>query len=126
MSDVSSFKSRIYVRKQKTKLTPEQRAGVLLWQPAPSLVRETRVLPSGMHVRFLRVSKQKLAGRTLLFFSDSHIRTAGVRGFFPSVRQSGGTEWLTKSFRELFETIPMPDCVLFGGDLAGESAWIDR
>ena len=30
MSDVSSFKSRIYVRKQKTVLTPEQRAGVLL------------------------------------------------------------------------------------------------
>jgi predicted MPP superfamily phosphohydrolase len=126
MSDVSSFKTRIYVRRQKTKLTPEQRVGALLWQPAPSLVKETRVLPSGLHVRFLRVSKQKLAGRTLLFFSDPHIRTAGVRGFFPDVRQSGGTEWLTKSFRELFEAIPMPDCILFGGDLAGEAAWIDK
>lgn len=126
MSDDSAFKSRIYVRRQKMKLTPEQRAGGLLWQPAPSLVRETRVLPSGLNIRFLRVSKQKLAGRTLLFFSDPHIRTAGVRGFFPGVRQSGGTEWLTKSFHELFEAIPMPDCILFGGDLAGEAAWIDK
>ena len=125
MSDVSSFKSRIYVRRQKTTLTPEQHAGVLLWQPAPSLVKETRVLPSGLHVRFLRVSKPCLAGRTLLFFSDTHIRTAGVLGFFPGVRQGGGTEWLAKSFRELFEAIPMPDCILFGGDLAGEASWID-
>lgn len=62
----------------------------------------------------------------MLFFSDPHIRTAGVRGFFPGVRQRGGTEWLTKSFRELFEAIPMPDCILFGGDLAGEAAWIDK
>ena len=124
MSDVSQFKSRIYVRKRKTKLTAEQRAGALLWQPAPVLVRETRVLPSGLHVRFLRVSKQKLAGRTLLFFSDTHIRTAGVRGFFPGVRQRGGTEWLTKSFHELFEAIPMPDCIAFGGDLSGDAAWI--
>ncbi len=124
MSDVSQFKSRIYVRKRKTKLTAEQRAGALLWQPAPSLVRETRVLPSGLHVRFLRVSKQKLAGRTLLFFSDTHIRTAGVRGFFPGVRQRGGTEWLTTAFRELFEAIPMPDCIAFGGDLSGDAAWI--
>ena len=126
MSDVSAFKSRIYVRKQRTKLTPEQRAGVLLWRSASSLVRETRVLPSGLHVRFLRVSKPCLAGRTLLFFSDPHIRTSGVLGFFPGIRQSGGTEWLTESFRELFEVIPMPDCILFGGDLVGEAAWIDR
>ncbi len=126
MPDVSPFKSRIYVRKKKTALSSEQRAGVLLWQPAPSLIRETRVLPSGMRVRFLRVSKQKLAGRTLLFFSDTHIRTAGVRGFFPGVRQRGGTEWLEKSFQELFGAIPMPDCIVFGGDLAGEAAWIDR
>ena len=126
MSDDSAFKSRIYVRRQKKKLTPEQRAGALLWQPAPSLVRETRVLPSGLHVRFLRVSKQKLAGRTLLFFSDTHIRTAGVRGFFPGVRQSGGTEWLTKAFQELFEAIPMPDCIAFGGDLSGDAAWIGK
>ncbi|MBR3505889.1 MAG: metallophosphoesterase [Lentisphaeria bacterium] len=126
MPDASPFKSRIYVRKQKTALSTEQRAGVLLWQPDPSLVRETRVLPSGMRVRFLRVSKSQLAGRTILFFSDTHIRTAGVRGFFPGVRQGGGTEWLAKSFRELFEAIPMPDCIAFGGDLAGDAAWIGK
>ena len=80
MSDDSPFQSRIYLRKPKTKLTAEQRAGGLLWQPAPSLVKETRVLPSGLHVRFLRVSKPCLAGRSLLFFSDTHIRTAGIRG----------------------------------------------
>jgi hypothetical protein len=126
MSDVAPFRSRIYVRKQKTTLTPEQRAGVLLWQPAPSCVKETRVLPSGLHIRFLRVSKPQLAGRTLLFFSDTHIRTAGVRGFFPFVRQGGGMEWLTKAFQELFEAIPMPDCIVFGGDLAGDASWIDK
>ncbi len=126
MSDVSPFKSRIYVRNQKATLTPEQRAGVLLWQPAASSVRETRVLPSGLHVRFLRFSKPRLAGRTILFFSDLHIRTAGVHGFFPSVRQSGGTEWLANAFRELFEAVPKPDCIVFGGDLAGEASWIDK
>ena len=126
MSDVSPFKSRIYPGKKTIKLTTEQHAGVLLWQPAPSIVSETRVLPSGMHVRFLRISKQQLAGRTLLFFSDTHIRNAGVRGFFPSVRQSGGTEWLTKAFRELFDAIPIPDCIAFGGDLSGDAAWIGR
>lgn len=126
MSDVSPFQSRIYLRKPKTKLTAEQRAGGLLWQPAPSLVKETRVLPSGLHVRFLRVSKPCLAGRSLLFFSDTHIRAAGIRGFFPAVRQGGGSEWLAKAFRELFEAIPMPDCVTFGGDLAGDAAWIGK
>ena len=126
MSDVSPFQSRIYVRKKKTKLTPEQHSGGLLWQSAPSLVKETRVLPSGLRVRFLRVPKQKLAGRTLLFFSDTHIRTAGIRGFFPAVRQGGGSEWLTKAFHELFEAIPMPDCIAFGGDLSGDAVWIGK
>ena len=126
MSDVSPFKSRIYPGKKTITLTTEQRAGVLLWQPVPSIVSETHVLPSGLHVRFLRISKQQLAGRTLLFFSDTHIRNAGVHGFFPSVRQGGGTEWMTKAFRELFDAIPMPDCIAFGGDLSGDAAWIGR
>ena len=126
MSDVLPFKSRIYVRKTKPVLTAEQSARGLLWQPAPASVRETRVLPSGLRVRFLRISKSCLAGRTILFFSDTHVRTAGVAGFFPGVRQGGGTEWLTKAFHELFESIPMPDCIAFGGDLSGEAAWIDR
>ena len=126
MSDVSPFKSRIYVRKPKTKLTAEQRSGALLWKPAPLLVKETRVLPSGLHIRYLRVSKPCLAGRTLLFFSDAHIRTAGIRGFFPGVRQGGGAEWLANAFHELFDAVPMPDCIAFGGDLAGEAAWIGK
>jgi len=127
MSDVSQFKSRIYLRAKKPTLTPEQRAGALLWQPAPSsIVGRTRILPSGLRIRFLRISKPQLAGRTLLYFSDTHIRTAGVYGFFPSVRQSGGAEWLTKAFHELFEDIPMPDCIAFGGDLSGDAAWIGR
>lgn len=127
MPDVSSFRSRIYVRKKKTELTAEQRAGALLWQPAPSFLRpETRVLPSGLRIRFMHLSKPRLAGRTLLFFSDTHIRTAGIRGISPFMRQRGGTEWLTKAFRELFEAIPMPDCIAFGGDLAGEAAWIGQ
>ncbi len=125
MSDVSPFRSRICARKKKTVLTPEQRGGVYFWRSVPSPdLSETRVLPSGLHVRYLRVSKPRLAGRTLLFFSDTHIRAAGIRGFFPSMRQGGGTEWITKAFRELFETIPSPDCIVFGGDLAGEAAWI--
>ena len=126
MSDASDFKSRIYIRKKKKALTPEQRGGGLLWQSAPSSVRVTRVLPSGLRVRFLRFSKPRLAGRTLLFFSDTHIRTKGIRGFFPGTRQGGGTEWITKAFRELFESIPMPDGIVFGGDLAGDAAWIGR
>ena len=126
MSDVLPFKTRIYAGRQRIKLTPEQCTGVLLWQSAPALVRETRVLPSGLHVRFLRIPKQQLAGRTLLFFSDTHIRSAGVRGFFPFMRQSGGIEWLTRALRELFEVVPMPDCIAFGGDLAGDAAWIGK
>lgn len=126
MPDVSSFQSRIYARKKKTELTAEQRAWALLWQPAPSFIYQTRVLPSGLLVRFMRISKPHLAGRTLLFFSDTHIRTAGIRGFFPFIRQTGGTGWLTKAFHELFEAIPEPDCIAFGGDLAGEASWIGR
>ncbi|MBP5585999.1 MAG: hypothetical protein J6Y92_06565 [Lentisphaeria bacterium] len=127
MSDVSTFKSRIYGGRKKPTLTAEQRAGVLLWQPAPSLVvGRTRILPSGLRVRFLRISKPQLAGRTLLFFSDTHIRAAGLRGFFPSVRQPGGTEWLGRAFHELFEAVPMPDCIAFGGDLSGDAAWIGK
>ena len=49
-----------------------------------------------MHIRFLRVSKPQLAGHTILFFSDTHIRTAGVRDFLPSAWQGGGTDWLTR------------------------------
>ena len=98
----------------------------MLWRPAPSLVRETRVLPCGLHVRFLRISKPCLAGRTLLFFSDTHVRAVGVTGFFPRVKQGGGTEWLTRAFHELFESIPTPDCIAFGGDLAGDAAWIGQ
>ena len=128
MSDLSPFKSRIYVRKKTIGLTPEQRTRVLLWRPAraSAAVKETRVLPSGLHVRFLRVSKPRLAGRTLLFFSDTHVWSADISGFFPGVSQRGGTEWLTKAFHELFDAVPMPDCILFGGDLAGEAAWIGQ
>ena len=124
MSSVSPFRSRIYARKEKTALTVDQHTGALLWQPDPSLVTESRALPSGLRVRFIRVSKPRLAGRRILFFSDLHIRTAGIQGFFPFIRQRGGTEWLTNAFRELFDVIPMPDCVAFGGDLAGDAAWI--
>ena len=124
MPDASSFQSRIHVRKQRTALTAEQRARALLWQPMPSRVTATRVLPSGLRVRFMRVPKSRLAGRTLLFFSDTHIRFAGIQGFFPFMRQDGGTKWLTGTFRELFDSIPMPDCIAFGGDLAGETAWL--
>ena len=126
MSGVPPFRSRIYVRREKTALTVEQRSGARLWQPDPSVVVETRVLPSGLHIRFMRISKPCLAGRTVLFFSDTHIRVAGIRGFFPFVRQSGGTDWLTGAFRELFEAIPLPDCIVFGGDLAGDAAWIGQ
>ena len=128
MTDASPFESRIFVRKKKAVLTREQSARAYLWRPAPAPlgVKETRVLPSGLHVRFLRVSKPPLAGRTLLFFSDTHVRNAGLTGFFPGVKQGGGTEWLMKAFQELFEAIPMPDCILFGGDLAGEASWIGR
>jgi len=107
-------------------LTVEQRSVAMLWQPDPALISETRVLPSGLHIRCMRISRPCLAGRSLLFFSDTHIRVAGVRGFFPFVQQGGGTEWLTKSFRELFDSIPAPDCIVFGGDLSSEAAWIDR
>ena len=124
MSDVPAFHSRINVRKQTAELTAEQRARALLWQPAPSFITETRVLPSGLHIRFMRISKPHLAGRSMLFFSDPHIRLAGIRGFFPFIRQNGGTEWLTAAFRELFEAIPNPDCIVFGGDLVGDAAWI--
>ena len=124
MPSDSPFRSRIHTRKEKTALTEEQRTGALLWQPDPSLVTETRTLPSGLRIRFIRVSKPLLAGRRILFFSDLHIRMAGIRGFFPFERQGGGTEWLTNAFRELFDAIPMPDCVAFGGDLAGDAAWI--
>jgi len=126
MSSGSPFRSRIYVRQKKTVLTVEQRTGAQLWHPDPSLVTETRVLPSGLRIRCIRVSKPRLAGRTILFFSDTHIRTAGIRGFFPFVQQGGGTAWLTNAFHELFESIPMPDCIAFGGDLAGEAAWIGQ
>ena len=126
MSDVSPFKSRIHVRKKRPVLTADHCARALLWRPAPSLVGETRVLPSGLHVRFLRISKPCLAGRKLLFFSDTHVRAAGVTGFFPRVKQGGGTEWLTKAFHELLESVPTPDCIAFGGDLAGDAAWIGQ
>ena len=126
MSGVSSFRSRIYVRKEKTALTVEQRSGALLWQPDPSAISETRSLPSGLRIRVMRISKPCLAGRTVLFFSDTHIRIAGIHGFFPFVRQSGGTEWLTDAFHELFESIHTPDCIVFGGDLAGDAAWIGK
>ena len=126
MSDDSSFRSRIYVRKKRPKLTVEQRSGVLLWQSDPSAIGETRTLPSGLCIRFMRISKPRLAGRSVLFFSDTHIRTAGIRGICPFMNQSGGTGWLTGAFRELFESIPMPDCIVFGGDLVGEAAWIGR
>ena len=126
MSSGSTFRSRIHVWKKTPSLTVEQRSAGLLWQPDPSLVTETRVLPSGLRIRCLHISRPRLAGRTILFFSDTHIRLAGVRGFFPFMRQGGGTEWLTETFRVLFDSIPMPDCIAFGGDLSGEAAWIDR
>lgn len=126
MSNGAPFRSRIHAWKKSPVLTVEQRSAALLWRPDPSLVSETVALPSGLRIRRMRVSRPRLAGRSVLFFSDTHIREAGVRGFFPSVRQGGGSEWLTRAFRELFDSIPAPDCIAFGGDLAGEAAWIDR
>lgn len=126
MSNGAPFRSRIHLRKKKPALTVEQRSSALLWQPDPSFVSATRVLPSGLRVRCMRISRPHLAGRSLLFFSDIHVRLAGVRGLFPFVRQGGGTEWLTRAFRELFDSIPTPDCIAFGGDLSGEAAWIGR
>ena len=126
MSNGAPFRSRIHLRKKTPALTVEQRSAALLWQPDPTLIAETHVLPSGLCVRCMRISRPCLAGRSLLFFSDTHIRVAGVRGVFPFVQQGGGTEWLTRSFRELFDLIPVPDCIAFGGDLSSEAAWIDR
>ena len=38
------------------------------------------------------------------------------------------TSYFNPPFRlwELFEVIPMPDCIAFGGDLAGDAAWIGK
>ncbi|MDD6337096.1 MAG: hypothetical protein PUC15_01755 [Lentisphaeria bacterium] len=125
MSSGSTVRSRIYSSRKKCPLSHAQRANALLWQPDPSQLGSTLKLRSGLRVRTMRMSRPRLAGRSLLFFSDTHIRTAGIRGFFPFVRQSGGTDWLTNAFRELFETIPEPDCILFGGDLVGDAAWME-
>ena len=103
-----------------------QRANALLWHPDPSQLGSSRTLPSGLRIRTMRLSKPRLAGRSLLFFSDTHIRTAGIRGFFPFIRQRGGTRWLTNAFHELFDSIPLPDCIAFGGDLVGEAAWTEH
>jgi predicted MPP superfamily phosphohydrolase len=125
MSSGSTVRSRIYSSRKKGPLSHAQRANALLWQPDPSQLGSTLKLRSGLRVRTMRMSRPRLAGRSLLFFSDTHIRTAGICGFFPFVRQRGGTDWLTNAFRELFETIPEPDCILFGGDLVGDAAWME-
>ena len=126
MSSGSTVRSRVHSYRKRNPLTPSQRANALLWLPDPSQLGNSRTLPSGLRIRTMRLSKPRLAGRSLLFFSDTHIRTAGIRGFFPFIRQHGGLNWLTQAFRELFDSISLPDCIVFGGDLVGDAAWLER
>ena len=76
-------------------------------------------LPSGLVVREYRMTVPLLAGRSLLFFSDTHIQAGTVRSIAGMPGRSlrwNGTGWLTGALREAVARFS-PDYLLFGGDL---------
>ncbi|MBR2364126.1 MAG: metallophosphoesterase family protein [Lentisphaeria bacterium] len=56
----------------------------------------------------------------ILFFTDTHIRNAASRSFFPYVKWKGSS-LILENLRQAIR-MTLPDALIFGGDLAGESA----
>lgn len=77
------------------------------------------VLPAGMTVRIFSVRNPSLAGKSFLFFSDTHIRQGCVKNFRSprgTPAEWYGTQWIEKALSEAIEHFS-PDYLLFGGDL---------
>lgn len=80
--------------------------------------------PGGLSVYRVRIYEKRLAGFTLFYFSDTHIRTRPVRSLpFPPLTWRG-TAWIEKNLQEACE-FKHPDAIIFGGDLVSESVWLD-
>lgn len=80
--------------------------------------RTERRLPSGLLLKEYEFLSEDRKGKTLLFFTDLHLRFSLTRNLFggggpPFWRGSG---WIASALREATEMLH-PDYLLFGGDL---------
>ena len=80
--------------------------------------RTERHLPSGLLLKEYEFLSEDRKGKTLLFFTDLHLRFSLTRNLFggggpPFWRGSG---WIASALREATEMLH-PDYLLFGGDL---------
>lgn len=92
------------------------------WEPCTDGLLTSLRLRCGLRVRRIRYEFPTLAGKSVLFLSDLHIRARSVMSICPTLRISPGIDWIRTALRELFDAIPCPDMILFGGDLAAEAA----
>ena len=77
------------------------------------------VLPAGMTVRIFSLRNPSLAGESILFFTDPHIRLGCVKNFFSASgtpKEWRGTQWIEKALLEAIKEFS-PEYLLFGGDL---------
>ena len=79
---------------------------------------EKRYLPSGLLMNEYTVTLPELAGESLLFFTDLHIRFGTTGNLFAPHGPGSwhGTGWIRCALNEAVEMM-RPDYLLFGGDL---------
>lgn len=79
---------------------------------------EKRYLPSGLLMNEYTVTLPELAGESLLFFTDLHIRFGTTGNLFAPHGPGSwhGTGWIRSALNKAVEMM-RPDYLLFGGDL---------
>ena len=79
----------------------------------------------GFSVYSICLKNDDLAGKSIFFFSDLHLRSEKVRSFFPSFHAWSGSGHVQDILLDALTRFPA-DCVIFGGDLISEAVWFDR
>lgn len=94
------------------------------WKPGKEDRSEKILCPGGLALRRVRILEKSLSGFTLLYFSDTHIRTGAVRSLPHPPLVWRGCPWIEKSLQEACE-FKHPDAIAFGGDLVSESVCLN-
>ncbi len=94
------------------------------WQRFSGFRSESVWCPGGLKVRRIYIPEKRIAGYSIFYFSDTHFRTEPVRSFPVPFLRWHGLEWIEESLHEAL-SLKKPDTIIFGGDLAGDTVWLD-
>lgn len=79
----------------------------------------------GFSVYSVQLENNALAGKSIFFFSDLHLRSEKIRSIFPAYHAWCGGGYIQKILLDAL-TEYAPDYVIFGGDLISEAVWFER